>query len=273
MFYFKNQDLRGKNVLITGGALGMGRCLAELLLMEGCRVAVVDIREKELQDTCKEFAALGEVMPFVCDISARKNVYAMAEKVQQNFGEIDILLNVAGIVKSQPFDQKDDAFLQKIVDVNLMAIMWTTKAFLPAMKRKGQGNIVNFASAGGQLGVPSSQDYKATKVGVVGFTEALRQEMVLEGFKGIKFTYVCPNTVNTGMFKGATAVKGTKMLTADDVCKAVVRGIKNGRGMVGVPFSVYQIPLVKAILPIPVMDLFCRTMGIAQSSASMTGRN
>ena len=113
---------------------------------------------------------------------------------------------------------------------------------------------------------------RSTKFAVVGLTESLRQEMRLTGHKNIKFTYVCPNTVNTGMFAGAKAVKGTKMLTPEDVTTKVIEGIKKGKAMIGVPGSVYILPAVKAILPIPVMDLMCRVLGIAQSSQTMTGR-
>jgi short-subunit dehydrogenase len=140
------------------------------------------------------------------------------------------------------------------------------------MVSKGEGVIVNMASAGGLLGVPYISDYCASKFAVIGLTESLRQEMALAGQKKIKFIYVCPNTVSTGMFAGAQAVKGTKMLTPEDVTVKIIDGIKNGKAMIGVPSSVYSLPLIKAILPISVMDFLCRVLGIATSSKTMTGR-
>jgi all-trans-retinol dehydrogenase (NAD+) len=266
------KNLKGKNVLITGGALGMGRSLARLLLQEGCRVAIVDIRETDLAEAVEELSRHGEIVSYPCDISDRERVYALAETVQREFGTIDILVNNAGIVKSHPFLEKPDEVIERTIGVNLMAHFWTTKAFLPGMVAKKEGHVVNMASAGGLLGVPYISDYCASKFAVVGLTESLRQEMKLAGLGKIRFTYVCPNTVGTGMFDGATPVKGTKLLTAEDVTVKIVRGIKKGKPFIGVPFSVYLVPLTKAITPIPVLDLFNRVMGIATSSRTTTGR-
>jgi len=269
------KDLRNKNVLITGGALGMGRSLAGLFLKEEARVAIVDIRKDILEKTKEELSSAtneGNVVAYKCDISDRKAVYALADKVEKEFGVIDILVNNAGVVKSNPFLDKPDEVIEKTVAVNLLAHFWTMKAFLPGMISKKEGHIVNMASAGGLLGVPYITDYCATKFGVIGLTESLRQEMRLKGYKDIKFTYVCPNTVGTGMFEGAKAVKFTKLLGPEEVSTKIIDGVKKGKSMVGVPFSVYAVPIVKGILPIPVMDLFCRIMGIATSSETMTGR-
>ena len=266
------KDLRGKNVLITGGALGMGRSLARLLLQEGCRVAIVDIRETALEEAREELSNHGEVASYACDISDKEKVYALAQKVQAEFGSIDILVNNAGVVKSDPFLEKPDEVIERTVAVNLLAHFWTMKAFLPGMVAKKEGHVVNMASAGGLLGVPYISDYCATKFAVVGLTESLRQEFKLRGLRKIRFTYVCPNTVGTGMFAGAKPVKGTKLLSAEDVTTRIVQGIRKGSSFIGVPFSVYLVPLTKAITPIPVLDLFNRIMGIATSSETTAGR-
>jgi all-trans-retinol dehydrogenase (NAD+) len=266
------RDLTGRNVLITGGALGMGRSLARQLLREGCRVAIVDIRESDLEEARRELSDCGEIAAYVCDISDREKVYSLADQVREDLGYIDILVNNAGVVKSNPFLEKPDEIIERTVAVNLLAHFWTMKAFLPGMVEKKEGHVVNMASAGGLLGVPYISDYCATKFAVVGLTESLRQEFKLRGLRKIRFSYVCPNTVGTGMFAGARPVKGTRMLTPDEVTAKIVQGIKRNRSFIGVPFSVYLVPLTKAITPIPVMDLFNRIMGIATSSETTTGR-
>ena len=266
------KELRGKNVLITGGALGMGRSLARLLLKEGCRVAIVDIREADLEDALSDLSCSGEIASYVCDISDRGEVYALADKVQAEFGDIDILVNNAGVVNSNPFLEKPDEVIERTVAVNLLAHFWTMKAFLPAMVAKKEGHVVNMASAGGLLGVPYISDYCATKFAVIGLTESLRQEFKLKGLRKVRLTYVCPNTVGTGMFAGAKPVKGTRLLTAEDVTGKIVEGIKRNRSFIGVPLSVYLLPLTKALTPIPVLDLFNRVMGIATSSETTVGR-
>ena len=152
----------------------------------------------------------GKRLSYVCDISDREKVYDLAGRVAREFGAIDILVNNAGIVKSHPFLEKPDELIERTIAVNLMAQFWTMKAFLPGMVEKKEGHVVNMASAGGLLGVPYISDYAASKFAVVGLTESLRQEFKLRGLRKVRFTYVCPNTVNTGMFAGATRVKGTK---------------------------------------------------------------
>jgi len=266
------KELRGKNVLITGGALGMGRSLARLLLHEGCRVAIVDIRESDLAEARGDLSHSGDIATYVCDISDRDAVYALAEKVRAEFGAIDILVNNAGVVKSNPFLDKPDEVIERTVAVNLLAHFWTMKAFLPDMVVKKEGHVVNMASAGGLLGVPYISDYCATKFAVIGLTESLRQEFKLKGLSNVRFTYVCPNTVGTGMFAGARPVKGTRLLAADDVTGKILQGIKRNRSFIGVPLSVYLVPLTKALTPIPVLDLFNRVMGIATSSETTVGR-
>ncbi|RJP31253.1 MAG: SDR family NAD(P)-dependent oxidoreductase [Actinobacteria bacterium] len=266
------KELRGKNVLITGGALGMGRSLARLLLEEGCRVAIVDIREAELEEAREELSRLGEIASFLCDVSKKEDVYALENRVRAAFGTINILVNNAGIVKSNPFVEKPDEVIEHTVAVNLLACFWTMKAFLPGMVEREEGHVVNMASAGGLLGVPYISDYCATKFAVIGLTESLRQEFKLRGLRKIRFTYVCPNTVGTGMFAGASPVKGTRLLSAEDVTTKIVQGIKKNRSFIGVPLSVYLVPLTKAITPIPMLDLFNRVMGIATSSETTVGR-
>lgn len=266
------RKLEGKNALVTGAALGMGRCLSRLLLEEGMRVALFDIRTTELAQAKEDLGRLGDVAAYRCDISDRQAVYDAARLVRREFGPVDLLLNNAGIVGSHPFLQKPDEWIEKTIAVNLLSIFWTTKAFLPDMLSKGEGHVVNMASAGGLLGVPYITDYSATKFAVVGLTESLRQEMKLSGHRKVRFTYVCPNTVDTGMFRGARPVKGTKLLLPEEVAVKILKGIKRNKGMIGIPGSVYTVPLIKAVMPIPAMDFLNRVLGISTSSETTTGR-
>ena len=253
--------------------MGMGKSLAGLLLLEGARVAIVDIRDAELEAAREELARLGDVAAFKCDITDRPAVYALADRVRDEFGTIDLLVNNAGIVKAHPLMDKPDELIELTVAVNLLAHFWTMKAFLPDMLARRSGHVVNMASAGGILGVPYISDYCASKFGTIGLTESVRQELKLQGYKKIKVSYVCPNTVGTGMFAGNKAVKGTKMLEPEDVTTRIVTGIKRGKERIYVPASVYTAALLKDVLPVPVMDLTSRLMGIATSSQSMTGRD
>jgi all-trans-retinol dehydrogenase (NAD+) len=268
------KDLKGKTALITGAAMGMGKSLSEKLLQEGCRVVLVDVNAKELEKTQAELSKIGKCKQYICDISDRKEVYQLAKKVEKEFGPVDILVNNAGIVKAQELLNQEDEAIEKTISINLTSMFWTCKAFLPGMVARKSGHVVNFASAGGILAIPNLTAYCASKFGVVGFSDALRQEMKKHK-SNVGVTYVCPNTVNTGMFKGSKMVTGTKMLSAEDVTKKVIKAIKKNQAMVAVPSIPVKFltPLTKVLLPHKAMDWLNALLGMANANDTWTGRN
>ncbi|NPU84199.1 MAG: SDR family oxidoreductase [Syntrophaceae bacterium] len=268
------KELKGKTAVVTGAGMGMGLDLSRKLLQEGCSVALVDVRPESLQAAEKELRHLGPCRGYVCDISDRQAVYDLAHKIEADMEPPAILVNNAGIVTAAPLLDLDDAAIERMIRVNLTALFWTCKAFLPAMLRRGEGHIVNFASAGGILAIPNLSAYCASKFGVIGFTDSLRQEM-RKLRAGIGVTVVCPNTVNTGMFEGSKMVAGTQMLKPGDVTARVVEAIRRNRAMVAVP-SVpvkFVTPLMKVLLPIKAMDWLNAALGMADANDTWTGRS
>lgn len=267
------KDLKGRVAVVTGAAMGMGKSLAGMLLDEGCRVVLVDINEKALTEAVAELSKRGTCASYLCDISDRQAVYDLAGKVKNDLGTVSILVNNAGIVKAGELMALDDGTVQKIIDINLTAMFWTCKAFLPDMIRKNEGHVVNFASAGGILAIPNLSAYCASKFGVIGFTDAVRQEMKKHKLN-IGFTCVCPNTVGTGMFEGADMVVGTKLLKPEAVTKKVVKAIKRNRAMVAVPNIPVKFltPMTKLMLPIHAMDRFNALLGMWTANDKTTGR-
>jgi all-trans-retinol dehydrogenase (NAD+) len=267
------KNLKGKTALVTGAAMGMGRSLSEQLLLEGCTLALVDVNKQALELTAQELSKLGKCSSYVCDISNREAVYKLAKQVEKELGSVSILVNNAGIVKAKALLDLEDDAIEKTININLTSMFWTCKAFLPEMVKRREGHVVNFASAGGILAIPNLSAYCASKFGVIGFTDAVRQEMnVLKSNVG--FTVVCPNTVNTGMFAGSKMVAGTKMLTADEVAYKVLVAIKKNQAMVAVPSIPVKIltPLTKVMLPIKVMDWMNDMLGMAHANDTWTGR-
>lgn len=267
------KDLKEKTAVITGGAMGMGKSLALSLLREKCKVALVDVNEPALEKTVEELKAWGPCGGYVCDISDRKAVYELAGKIEGDLGPVSLLVNNAGIVGAGSVIEMADETIEKILSINLTAQFWTTRAFLPSLIKQPEGHIVNFASAGGILAIPWISVYCASKFGVVGFTDALRQEMKKQKFN-IGVTMVCPNTVNTGMFQGSKMVAGTAMLTPEAVTAKVLRAIKKNRPMVAVP-SVpvrFLTPLTKVLLPINAMDRLNKALGMWEANDSWKGR-
>ncbi len=259
--------------VVTGAAMGMGKCIAGMLLSEGCAVALLDVNETLLSETREDLSELGTCQAFVCDVSDRGAVYETASKIRNEMGRVAVLVNNAGIVKAGDLQQLEDETIEKILNVNLTAVFWTCKAFLPDMIDQGQGHIVNMASAGGILAIPGLTAYCASKFGVIGFSDALRQEMAKHQAH-IGVTFVCPNTVNTGMFDGSKMVTGTSLLSAENVAAQVIKAIKKNRAMVAVPNVPVKFltPLTKLIMPIKLMDLMNRALGMWTANDTWTGR-
>jgi short-subunit dehydrogenase len=251
----------------------MGKTIAEALLAEGCRLAIVDINTDALEKTRRSLERRGVCQAFTCDIADREQVRTLAVSVEKGLGHVDILVNNAGIVRAAPLLSLDDGDIERMIQINLTAQFWACKAFLPGMQHIGAGHIVNMASAGGLLAIPSLTAYCASKFGVVGFSEALRQELKKARLP-IGVTCVCPNTVNTGMFEGARSVRGTRMLRPEDVAAQVVRAIKRNQAMVGVPSFPVKVltPLLKALLPVAAMDRINALMGMWHINDTWRGR-
>ncbi|MDC7235311.1 MAG: SDR family NAD(P)-dependent oxidoreductase [Spirochaetales bacterium] len=267
------KNLRNKTVLVTGAARGMGKCLSELLLKQRCRVALVDIDRNLLKETESELSRKGKCRAFLCDITDEAAVETLATDIQKQFGPVNILVNNAGIVKAAPVSGLSETDVQKMIDVNLTALIRCCRIFLPQLIESGDAQIVNMASAGGILAIPDLSVYSATKFGVIGFTDSLRQEMKRSGHNVI-VSYVTPNTVNTGMFEGSSMVKGTKMLSPERVAGAILNTIIKGPPLCAIPrFSLRVVtPLLKLILPINGMDSLNRRLGMWTINSDWQGR-
>jgi len=268
------KELKGKTALVTGVARGMGCSLSQLLINEGCKVAMVDIDSNGLDEAVKMLSDVGECRGFVCDISDETEVVKLSNDISNSLGDISVLVNNAGIVRAAPVTELKERDVALMFDVNITALFRMCRIFIPQMKSLGKGHIVNVASAGGILAIPNLSAYAATKFGVIGFSDALRQEMKKEK-ANIEVTYVCPNTVSTGMFNGSKMVNGTNMLTPEMVIKQIIKAVKKNRPMCAVPwFSLrIAIPLMKLVLSINTMDNVNKKLGMWTINDSWKGRD
>lgn len=267
------KQLDGKVAVVTGAAMGIGKLIAQDLLREGCRVAMVDINQNTLKQAHREIPNNAKAAIYTCDISDKAAVTDLAENIRADLGPVSILINNAGIVKAGELLDLEDEIIRKTIDVNLTAMFWTTKAFLPEMISRNEGHIVNMASAGGILAIPNLSAYCASKFGVIGFTDAIRQEMKKKK-RNIGLTFVCPNTVGTGMFNGAKMVTGTRLLQPQIVSKKVIKAIKKNKSMLAIPSIPvkFMTPLSKLILPIGLMDQLNRFLGMWHANDTWKGR-
>ena len=166
-------------------------------------------------------------------------MYARADEVRAAAGDVDVLVNNAGIVSGRPLLELPDERIERTFAVNTLALFWTTKAFLPAMKARGSGHIVTVASAAGLIGTARETDYAASKFAAVGFNEALRQEL-RRSAPGVQTTVVCPFYVDTGMFKGVKTRFPLLLpvLKEQDVADRVLKAIQHDQPLVQMPFMV-----------------------------------
>lgn len=195
-----------QTVLITGAASGIGYQTALELSRRGARLIVVDRDESGLQALSELVAGdpdlVGEIAEVVvADLATEEGISRVIEAGTTWPGGVDILINNAGICVVAPVEATKMADFQRLMAVNLMAVISITQGLLPGMLERGGGHVVNVASISGLIGVPGFVAYGTTKYGVVGYSEGLRNE--LRG-RGIRVTVVCPGIVNTPLKQSLT---------------------------------------------------------------------
>ncbi len=189
--------------LVTGGARGIGRAIAEALVAEGVAVVLLDRDGPQAAETARAIAAKGgQCNAVVADVTDGQQLQAAVEEaVAALGGPIDILVNNAGIVVPGHFSETEPADTFAQIDVNLKAPLYLTHLLLPRMLARGRGHIVNIASAAGRAPCPAVAIYTATKFAVVGFSEALRAELA---GTGVHVSAICPGLIRTGILDEAT---------------------------------------------------------------------
>jgi len=221
-------DLKDKNVVITGGASGIGRAMAVRFIQEGAaQVVIADVNGEALEAVALEIGARA----IRTDVSLESDVINLIRTAESDYGQIDLLCNNAGIgVGIGPETPNED--WQRIWEINVMAHIYATRAALPAMLARGKGYILNTASAAGLLTQIGSAPYAVTKHAAVGYAEWLA---VTYGDRGIVTSVLCPQAVNTAMTAntesgGVAGVDG--MMEPEELCNTVVESLKDERFLI-----------------------------------------
>ncbi|MFI5429867.1 SDR family oxidoreductase [Aeromicrobium sp. UC242_57] len=221
------RDLHDTSIIITGGARGIGRATAARLVAAGARVAIGD-RDGDLAHAVA--ADIGAVAGTLDVSDAESWKIFLAETAA--IGPIDALVNNAAIMPLGSLLKEPDTVTQSIIDVNLHGVIHGTKAVAPGMIERGSGHIVNVASAVGRLAVADGATYSASKFAVVGFTEAIRDELAPHG---IDVSMVLPTVVRTELSAGVPAARGVRPVTADDVAAVIEAVLRRPRPETWVP--------------------------------------
>lgn len=186
------------NIIVTGGSRGIGKCLVENLAREGHNVLLnYNKSEKQalkIQRDLQEEGYLVEV--FKADVSKRKDVKSMVDFAIEKFGNIDVLINNAGIAKLQMFQDVTDDDWEEIINTNLKSAFYMSQAVLPNMIYKKSGLIINISSIWGQVGASCETVYSISKAGLDAMTKSLAKEL---GPSNIRVNSIAPGVIDTEM--------------------------------------------------------------------------
>ncbi|MBI4607893.1 MAG: glucose 1-dehydrogenase [Candidatus Rokubacteria bacterium] len=219
--------LEGKTALVTGGGRGIGQAIALALGREGCQVAVADILAENARAVKDQVEALGvKGLALAVDLTRRKDVERAIEEALVQFGQLDILVNNAGWDRLELFLESDEETWEKIIAINFKAVLYTCKAALPHMVRRGSGKVINIASDAGRVGSTGEAVYAGTKGAVIAFSKTLARELARHR---ITVNVVCPGLTETPLLQSIRA----QSPSAQKVIEGVTRAIPLGR--VGAP--------------------------------------
>jgi NAD(P)-dependent dehydrogenase (short-subunit alcohol dehydrogenase family) len=251
------RDLSGRTVLITGAAGGLGSALALASAREGAIVLLCDVNEAGLGEVTSLLRNMGTAcVSYVVDISDRGQVADMAAEVQREFGGLDVLINNAAVFVWADFADTTLEDWEWLMGVNLWGPILTTNAFLPGMKERRSGHIVNVASLGGLVTMPTLSGYSTTKFGLVGLTETLQHELEPHG---INVTLVCPGNIRTPIIdriivRGYDKEKLIRMsygmiprMAPERAASIILKSVKKDKALVILTPSAHMMYLIKRL--------------------------
>jgi NAD(P)-dependent dehydrogenase (short-subunit alcohol dehydrogenase family) len=224
-------DIKGKVVVVTGGASGIGRALCERFASEGARgLVVADLDEAMAQEVASSVGGLA----LRVNVADEAEVQALAQRATADFGQVDLFCSNAGIILRRDEDAPN-ADWQRHWDVNVMAHVYAARAVLPQMIKRGEGYLLHTVSAAGLLSQVNAAPYSVTKHAALGFAEWLS---IAHGAQGIRVSVLCPQGVLTPMLRGAEA-QGERpsfladgALTAEQVAQCAVEGLRDERFLI-----------------------------------------
>jgi short-subunit dehydrogenase len=219
------------NAIVTGASRGIGPHIARLLAKEGMAIALAARSQGELDRVAAGMTAAGaRVIAIAADVADAGQLEHVVRETENQLGSIDVLVNNAGIETVSPFHVLDLGQMRKIIEVNLIGAMTLTRLVLPGMVERDRGWIVNVSSLAGKAGPPLAEAYAASKAGLIGFTQSLRNSY--DG-TGVHASVICPGFISgEGMFvdrsepAGVTAPRAIGTSSPEQVAEAVLRAIR-----------------------------------------------
>ena len=271
------KDFRDKICVVTGAGSGIGAACAQALAAEGAYVVMTDIRADMLETAHKAIVeAGGRAETHIVDVSDRDAMFALADKVDKAHGGADLILNNAGVAHSATVaDMTMDNF-NWVMDIDFWGVVYGTQAFLPHFLKRGSGHVANVSSIFGLIGVPSQSAYNAAKYAVLGFSEALRHEMVEHN---VGVTVIHPGGINTNIVRHARLSQGPNaeaeheeaiikfqeltMTQPDKAAQIILKAIRKNKARVLVGPDALFVDFIRRIAPVKYLSLlpFLKNVG------------
>jgi len=263
--------LKNKTILVTGGASGIGKIMSRLSLEHKAKVIIWDINTESIESTLKELSSLGDISSYVVDISNLQEIETTAQKLKKEHGNIDVLINNAGIVVGKYFHEHNATEIEKTFSINSSAPMHICNQFLKNMMEENAGHICNIASSAGLVANPKMSVYAASKWAIFAWSDSLRLEMKQLKIN-IKVTTILPYYINTGMFDGVQS--RIPILDAESAALTIIKAIEKNKKIITIPGWIYRFTRFgQTFMSVDVFDWFAgRIMGIYKTMDDFKGR-
>ncbi|MEE0912149.1 MAG: SDR family oxidoreductase [Paludibacteraceae bacterium] len=265
--------IKGTKVLITGGASGIGKIMGRIALDKGADSLIIwDVNQQNLDAVVTEFSSKGKVYGYLVDVSDFEMVQHSYQTVKKECGNVDILINCAGVVTSNNhFFNLNVSDIDRTMKINAIVPMYVTLPFLKDMVERDRGHICTIASAAGMLSNPRMSVYAASKWAALGWSESIRIELK-EMKSNVKSTTIAPYYISTGMFDGVQS-RLFPILEPEKVANKIIKAIESNRNFKGMPFGFHFIRFLQGILPFSWFDyIIGNVCGVYHTMDNFTGR-
>lgn len=260
------KDFSGKVAAITGAGSGIGQATAIALAGKGCHLSLSDVNDKGLARTLDKLRPYPvKVTVHHVDVGDRAAVYQYAEDSVKEHGKVNLIINNAGVGLGETVEAMSYENFEWLMNINFWGVVYGTKAFLPHLKQSSDGHVVNISSIFGIIGVPTQAAYNASKFAVRGFTEALREELDIEG-GCVSATCVHPGGVKTNIARNsrmgemgnmsigdqeeiADLFDRIAMSTPEQAAKAILRGVQKNQRRVLIGADAVLMDTTQRLMP------------------------
>jgi hypothetical protein len=247
--------IKDKVVAVTGAASGIGRALAMRLVAKGAHVALSDVNEVGLRETAGMLGgAAGKVTTHVVDVRSRDAVEGYAADVERQHGGVDIIINNAGLTVRASVEEISYEDFELVIDVNMWGVIYGTKAFLPQLRRRPEGHIVNISSINAMVPFVRNGPYNISKYAVLALSETLVQELAGEP---IRVTCVHPGGIRTNIVRNAKGIGATDAALFDRIARTspetaaetILSGVEKNKQQVFVGLDAKALAAAKRLFP------------------------